>query len=166
MTEQATNQSQDERQFAVQRIYVKDISFETPNSPEIFRAEGQPTNNLSINTTVKPLDENHYEVVLTVTLTTKLEEKTVYIAEVQHAGIFLMSGFPDQEKGPMLGVYAPNQLFPYVREVVSDLINKGSFPQMVLQPVNFEAIYMQHQQQMAQKAKEAQQGQGEAQSTH
>ena len=163
MTEQATNQSQGERQFAVQRIYVKDVSFETPNSPDIFRAEGQPTNNLSINTTVKPLDEQHYEVVLTLTVTTKLEEKTVYIVEVQQAGIFMVSGFPDQEKGPMLGVFAPTQLFPYAREAISDLINKGSFPQMVLQPVNFEAIYMQHQQQMAQQE---QQAQGDPQDTH
>ena len=163
MTEQATNQSQGERQFAVQRIYIKDLSFETPNSPEIFRSEWKPENNLSINTTVKQLDENNYEIVLTLTLTTKVGDKTAYLIEVQQAGIFLLTGFPDREKGPMLGVFAPNQLFPYAREAISDLVTKGSFPQMVLQPVNFEAIYMQHQQQMAQQA---QQAQGEDGSTH
>jgi preprotein translocase subunit SecB len=158
MTEQADSQSQGERQFAVQRIYVKDISFETPNSPEIFRAEWKPENNLNLNTGAKQIEENLYEVTLTLTLTVKVGEKTAYLIEVQQAGIFTVQGFPEQEKGPMLGAYAPNLLFPYAREVITDLVNKGSFPQMVVQPINFEAIYMQHQQQLAQQA--------QAQGTH
>jgi preprotein translocase subunit SecB len=158
MTEQADSQSQGERQFAVQRIYVKDISFETPNSPEIFRAEWKPENNLNLNTGAKQIEENLYEVTLTLTLTVKVGEKTAYLVEVQQAGIFTVLGFPEQEKGTMLGAYAPNLLFPYAREVITDLVNKGSFPQMVVQPINFEAIYMQHQQQLAQQA--------QAQGTH
>ncbi len=157
MTEQANSQPQGERQFVIQRIYVKDVSFETPNSPEIFRIEWKPENNLNINTGAKQIGDNLYEVTLTLTLTVKVGDKTAYLIEVQQAGIFTVQGFPDQEKGPMLGAYAPNLLFPYAREVITDLVNKGSFPQMVLQPMNFEAIYMQHQQQLAE---------AQAQSTH
>ncbi len=160
MTEQANSQPQGERQFVIQRIYVKDISFETPNSPEIFRIEWKPENNLNLNTGAKQIGDDLYEVTLTLTLTVKAGDKTAYLIEVQQAGIFTVQGFPDQEKGPMLGAYAPNLLFPYAREVITDLVNKGSFPQMVLQPMNFEAIYMKHQQQLAQQAE------GQAQSTH
>ncbi len=160
MTEQANSQPQGERQFVIQRIYVKDISFETPNSPEIFRIEWKPENNLNLNTGAKQIGDDLYEVTLTLTLTVKVGDKTAYLIEVQQAGIFTVQGFPDKEQGPMLGAYAPNLLFPYAREVITDLVNKGSFPQMVLQPMNFEAIYMQHQQQLAQKAE------AQAQSTH
>lgn len=146
---------QAERQFAIQRIYLKDMSFEAPNSPDIFRTEGQPENNLNLNTAVNELAENTLEVVLTLTLTTKVGDKTAYLVEVQQAGIFTLSGFGEQEKGPMIGAYIPNILFPYAREVITDLVTKGSFPQMILQPINFEALYMQQQQQRAQ------QGQGE-----
>jgi len=149
-----SEEQQDQRQFAIQRIYVKDVSFEVPNAPDVFRAEnqGQPDNNLNLNSAVNPLDNDSYEVTLTLTLTTKIGEKTAYIAEVQQAGIFTLKGFSDQEKAPMLGAYCPNALFAYAREVISDLVTKGSFPQMVLQPVNFEALFMQHQQELAQRA--------------
>ena len=141
-----------QREFALQRIYTKDISFETPNSPTIFQQEWKPESSVSLNTGVNKLSDNVFEVILTVTVTTKLGKKTAYLAEVKQAGIFGISSFPEQELGPLLGSYCPNLLFPYVREVVSDLVTKGSFPQLVLQPVNFDALYAQHQQQMAQKA--------------
>jgi preprotein translocase subunit SecB len=159
MTDQDTAApAQDPRQFAIQRLYLKDVSFETPNSPDVFRQEWKPENNLNINTGVKQLEEGTYEVTLTLTLTTKVGENTAYLIEVQQAGIFTLNGFSEQEKAPMLGAYIPNTLFPYAREAISDLITKGSFPQMVLQPVNFDALFMQHQQELAQRA----QGQGEA----
>ncbi len=145
------NQQQMDREFALQRIYTKDISFETPNSPEIFQVDWQPQTNLNVNTHVNRLADDVFEVVLTVTVTTKVAEKTVYLAEVQQAGIFGMRGFPEQEMGPMLGAFCPNLLFPYAREVISDLVTKGSFPQMLLQPVNFDALYAQHQQQLAEQ---------------
>ena len=150
---EANTDAQEQRQFALQRIYTKDISFETPNSPDIFQKEWKPQSSLNLATEVRPLAEGVWEVVLSVTVTTKLEEQTAYLAEVKQAAIVSASGLSQAELGPLLGAYAPNQIFPYAREVVSDLVTKGSFPQMVLTPVNFDAIYAQHQQQLAEKAK-------------
>ena len=141
-----------QRQFSIQRIYTKDISFETPNSPEIFMKEWKPEINVNLNNTVKDLGEGNIEVSLTVTITAKIEDKTAYLAEATQAGIFLARGIPEEEMGPMLGVYCPNVLFPYVREVLSDLITRGSFPQFLLAPVNFEALYAQQIQQQQEAA--------------
>jgi preprotein translocase subunit SecB len=143
--EQTTN----ERQFAIQRIYTKDLSFESPNAPDIFRSEWKPENELSLNTKVNRIGDQVYEVILTVTVNVKVGDKTAFIAEVHQAGIFSLNGFPEQELGSMLGAYCPNLLFPYAREVVSDLVTKGSFPQLVLQHVSFDALFAQHQQQAA-----------------
>lgn len=151
MTKTATSDDA-KRELSLQRIYTKDLSFETPNSPAIFKQTWKPESTVNLNTEVSRLEENVYEVLLTVTLTTKIEEQTAYLAEVKQAGIFGIKGFPDQELGPLLGSYCPNLLFPYVREVVSDLVTKGSFPQLVLQPVNFDALYAQHQQTLAKQA--------------
>ncbi|MEW8506746.1 MAG: protein-export chaperone SecB [Candidatus Thiodiazotropha sp.] len=155
-----TDAKQDEpnREFAVQRIYTKDVSFETPNTPTVFQQEWKPETGVNLNTEVNKLNDTVFEVTLSVTVTTKVGEKTAYLAEVKQAGIFSINGFPEQEMGPLLGAYCPNQLFPYVREVISDIIMKGSFPQMVLQPVNFDMLYAQHQQELAKKA----QAEGEA----
>lgn len=140
-----------QRQFSIQRIYTKDISFETPNSPEIFMQEWKPEINVNLNNAVKELGEGNLEVSLTVTVTAKIEDRTAYLAEATQSGIFLARGIPEEEMGPMLGVYCPNVLFPYVREVLSDLINRGSFPQFLLAPVNFEALYAQQIQQQKQE---------------
>lgn len=145
-------QTNTERQFAIQRIYTKDVSFESPNAPEIFRGEWKPQNELNLNTKVNKLSDNAYEIVLSVTVTTKNADKTAFIVEVHQGGIFTLGGFSEQELGPMLGAYCPNLLFPYAREVVSDLVTKGSFPQLVLQHVSFEALFAQHQQQAASEA--------------
>ena len=160
MTEEA-KQEEHKREFALQRIYTKDISFETPNSPAVFQKEWKPESSVNLNTEVSKLSDNVYEVMLTVTITTKIGDKTAYLAEVKQAGICGINGFPDKEMGPLLGSYCPNLLFPYVREVVSDLVTKGSFPQLVLQPVNFDALYAQHQQEMAKKMAE-----GKAEAKH
>jgi preprotein translocase subunit SecB len=141
-----------ERHFSVQRVYTKDVSFESPNAPEIFRGEWKPTHELNLNTKIDRLDETVYEVVLAVTVTAKMGERTAFIVEVQQAGIFTTAGFPEAEMGPLLGAYCPSLLFPYAREVVSDLVVKGSFPQLVLQHVNFDALFAQHQQQAAAEA--------------
>jgi preprotein translocase subunit SecB len=142
------------REFAVQRIYTKDISFETPNSPAVFQQEWKPETGVNLNTAVNKLSDEVFEVTLTVTVTSKLGEQTAYLCEVTQAGIFTAKGFPEQEMGPLLGAFCPNQLFPYLREVVSELVMKGSFPQMVLQPVNFDMIYAQHQQERAKKVQQ------------
>ncbi len=138
-----SDQTNPERQFAVQRIYIKDMSFESPNAPEIFRGEWKPQNELDLNTKVNRLADQAYEVVLSVTVTAKVGEKTAFIAEIHQAGIFTLGGFSEQELGPMLGAYCPNLLFPYAREAITDLVVRGSFPQLVLQHVSFDALFAQ-----------------------
>jgi preprotein translocase subunit SecB len=128
-------------QFTVEKIYVKDVSFEAPNAPQIFQEQGQPQLNMSLNQKVGRLNDAVFEVVLGVTLTCTLGEKTVYLAEVQQAGIFGLGGFDDRNLDMMLGTYCPNVLFPYVRQAISDLIVSGGFPPFYLQPINFDGLY-------------------------
>lgn len=139
-----------EKQFAIQKIYTKDISFETPNSPQIFTQKWEPALDLNLGTHVESLENSMFEVALNITVTVKLGEATAYLVEVTQAGIFTVAGFSDQEMGPMMGSFCPNILFPYAREVISDLVSKGGFPQLLLAPVNFDALYMQHLQQSQQ----------------
>ena len=137
--------------FTIQKIYTKDISFETPNSPAIFtQTEWNPDVNVQLNSRATVLEDNAHEVVLAVTVTVKLGDKTAYLAEVQQAAIFKIENFPAEQMGHVLGSFCPNILFPYVREAISDLVARGGFPQMLLAPVNFDAIYAQHMQQQAQ----------------
>jgi preprotein translocase subunit SecB len=145
---------QNTREFALQRIYIKDVSFETPNSPAIFSEEWKPESNLNINSNVTKLADDTYEVVLTITVTTKVGDKTAFLVEIQQAGIFGVKGFADAELGHMMGAYCPNVLFPYARELISDLVGKGSFPQLLLSPVNFDAVYAQHMHEQQKKAGE------------
>ncbi|WP_394752433.1 protein-export chaperone SecB [Crenothrix sp.] len=139
-----------EKQFSIQKIYTKDLSFETPNSPKIFTEKWEPTVDFNLGTNTVALDNSFYEITLKVTITVKCADTTAYLIEVNQAGIFALSGFEDQEMGPMVGSFCPNILFPYAREVVSDLVSKGGFPQLLLSPVNFDALYSQHVQQMQQ----------------
>lgn len=138
-------QNTDERTFAIQRIYTKDISFESPNSPHIFLDNIQPEVQLNLGSTINQLNEQNFEVVLTVNVEGKHEDKTVFLVEVHQAGIFLINGFSQEEMKPLLNIGVPNILFPYAREVVSDLVVRGGLPQLILQPVNFEALYAQQQ---------------------
>ena len=128
-------------QFTVEKIYLKDVSFEAPNAPQIFNEQGQPQLNMNLNQKVGRLDGDMFEVILGVTLTCVLNEKTVYLAEVEQAGIFGLAGFDDRTLDMMLGTYCPNVLFPYVRQSISDLITAGGFPPFYMQPINFEALY-------------------------
>jgi len=128
-------------QFTVEKIYIKDVSFEAPNTPQVFSEQGQPQLGMNLNQKVGRLDEAMYEVVLGVTLTCTLNDKTVYLAEVEQAGIFGLSGFDERTLDMMLGTYCPNVLFPYVRQSISDLITSGGFPPFYMQPINFEALY-------------------------
>lgn len=152
MSEPTANQDKPIRQLAFQRIYLKDVSFEVPHAPQIFREEWRPENALNLGTAVKQLDPETFEVVLTLTLTCKIGNSTAFLVEIQQAGIFSFQGFNQQELAPLLGAYCPNTLFPYAREVVSDLVAKGSFPGMMLQPVNFDTLFMQRQQELAAQA--------------
>jgi preprotein translocase subunit SecB len=140
-----------EKQFSIQKIYTKDMSFETPNSPKIFTEKWEPSVEFNLGTNVATLENSMYEVSITTTITVKCADTTAYLVEVVQAGIFSITGFSDQEMGPMVGSFCPNILFPYAREVVSDLVVKGGFPQLLLAPVNFDALYAQHLQQVQQQ---------------
>ena len=137
----------EDKQFSIQKIFAKDVSFESPGSPEIFTAKWEPSVDFNLGTNVETLEDNIYEITLTVTVTVKCVDATAYLVEVSQAGIFSLTGFSEQEMGPMLGSFCPNILFPYAREVVSDLVTKGGFPQLLLAPVNFDALYSQHLEQ-------------------
>ena len=140
------------KQFQIQRIYLKDVSVETPNTPAIFREQWQPEVNVQLGNTAKILADGVHEVMTSVTVTAKLGEKTAYLIEVHQAGIFTIAGFDQREFGAMVGSYCPNILFPFAREVVADLVTKAGFPQLLLSPVNFDAIYAQHQAQLEQQS--------------
>jgi len=149
MSEQDSNQvgSQEQapqQQFVLQKIYVKDLSFESPDVPNAFRLKWEPNVNIELNSKGNQLDANTHEVVLGLTVTVKLEDKVIYLIEVQQAGIFGLTGFSEQEMGAMLGSYCPNLLYPFAREVISDIVTKAGFPQLLLAPVNFDAIYQDH----------------------
>ncbi|MFK8032081.1 MAG: protein-export chaperone SecB [Gammaproteobacteria bacterium] len=148
MAEQAAG----ERQIAIQRIYVKDISFESPKSPDVFGEEWKPDVNLQLNTRSAKRDDGTYEVVLTVTIDTKNDNGSVFLCEVQQAGLFAIKGFSDDEVKQVVGSFCPNQLFPYARAAIADLVSRGGFPNLALQPINFDALLAQHQQEL-QKAK-------------
>lgn len=148
----AEDQNPAEKQFSIQKIYTKDLSFETPNAPKIFREKWEPAVDFNLSTHADKLDANVFEVVLTVTITVKSAEMVAYLVEVKQAGIFTIENFSDPELNAMLGSFCPNILFPYAREVVSDLVNKGGFPQLLLAPVNFDALYNQHLHELQQKA--------------
>ncbi|MEJ5209188.1 MAG: protein-export chaperone SecB [Lysobacteraceae bacterium] len=128
-------------QFGLQRIYVKDASFEAPNAPQIFQEQGQPELQLNLGQKVSNLSEGVFEVVLTVSLTCTINSKNAYLAEVQQAGIFNISGLDAQNTDGLLGTYAPNALFPYARRLIADLVQDGGFQPFLLQPINFDQIY-------------------------
>lgn len=147
--------SEESQQFAIQKIYLKDVSFESPNSPQSFtNGKWQPQINVQINSSNQAIAENVYEVVLNITVTAKHEEKTAFLAEVKQAGVFTMVGFPEENVGGMVGAYCPEVLFPFAREAVAELVSKGGFPQLLLAPVNFNALYTQQMQQQAAAATE------------
>lgn len=143
----ATDGQPRQQQVTIHNIYLKDASFESPNAPEIFRQNAQPKVQVNVAVNTNALSEDTYDVVLTVTVTAKFDgDKTAFLAETLQGGIFGLKGFNDNELGAMLGIYCPNMLFPYAREAIAGMVSKGGFPQLVLQPVNFEAIYAQHLQ--------------------
>lgn len=141
-------------EFAIQRIYVKDLSLETPNSPGIFLEQWQPELQMDLATDASHiLEDGIREVVLTVTITVKLKTKVAFLIEAKQAGIFMMKGFTDDQLHHMLGSFCPNILYPYAREVVTDAVVRAGFPQLYLAPVNFEALYEQQKKQAAEKGK-------------
>ena len=127
-------------QLALERIYVKDMSLEVPGA-DVFTREWQPELDINLSSAAEKLDDDHYQVMLTVNVTANNGGETAFIAEVHQAGIFMLQNIPEEQLGAILGAYCPNVLFPYAREVVSDIVTRGSFPQLLLAPVNFDQAY-------------------------
>lgn len=156
----AAQGEQQQPQFAIQRIFVKDVSFEAPNAPEIFRKEWTPSLNVDMNVSNRKLDEGVYEVTLTLTAKNTVGEETAFLCEVAQAGIFTVSEeMPEPNKAHTLGAFCPNILFPYARETISSLVTRGTFPQLNLAPVNFDAVFAQHVQQQQSQQQAAEQKQ-------
>ena len=135
--------------FGIEKLYVKDLSVEVPNAPEIFLERDQPQVEIQLNTSGRGVGEGVFEVVLTVTVTAKFGEKTVFLVEVGQGGIFRSQNVADEQIEPLIAVACPNILFPFAREAVSDAVARAGFQPIILQPVNFEGMYMQRLQQQA-----------------
>jgi preprotein translocase subunit SecB len=150
-----TEKKQDGPMFSIARIYVKDVSFEAPNAPEIFKQEWKPEVNVDLQTKTNRMEEAVYEVLLHITVTVKMADKVAFLVEVHQSGIFTIKGFPKEQLSHALGSMCPSILYPYAREAISDLVIKGGFPQLLLAPVNFDALYLQH---LEQQKKSGEQG--------
>jgi preprotein translocase subunit SecB len=155
--QQVADNAVDSPVFSIDKIYVKDLSIEVPNAPQIFLERETPGIDIELHSTANNIGEGYYEVVLTVTVTAKLEEKVVFLVQVGQAGIFQIRNVPEEALNPLLSIAAPTALFPYAREAVSDATTRCGFPPVVLTPVNFEAMYMAQQQEAAAAAAATQQ---------
>ena len=132
----------DSKQIIIQKLYIKDASFESPNSPKVFKgAEWKPKTDLNLSSTHAPFEDDTHEVILTVTVEAKDEENVIFLAERKQAGLFQISGYNEEELEAIVGVFCPNTLFPYARESIANMITKGGFPEFILQPINFDALY-------------------------
>ena len=145
-------QASNEKQLMLQKIYIKDMSFESPKAPEIFMSEGKANTQLNIGSGNRQLDADTLEVTLTLTIESKDGEETLFLIEVVQAGIFTIKGYNDQERAMLLGSFCPGTLFPFAREAIADIVSKGGFPQLLLQPINFDALYAQALQQRQMQA--------------
>lgn len=141
----------DQPVFAIEKIYVKDLSLEIPNAPQVFLEREGPQIDVQLHTQGSPVSDGVFEVVLTVTITAKLQEKSVFLVEVAQAGIFQLRNVPQENIEQLLGVACPNILFPYVRETISDVVTRAGFPPVILNPMNFETLYAQRKQAPAEK---------------
>jgi preprotein translocase subunit SecB len=144
-----------EATLTIQKLYVKDSSFEVPNAPQIFQEQAQPQVQLNLSQKVANFAENLYEVVLTVTVTCKVGDKTAYLAEVQQAGVFGLVGFPPNDLQQVLATYCPHTLYPYARQAIGNMILDGGFPPFNLQPINFEQMYIEQARRRAEGESEA-----------
>jgi preprotein translocase subunit SecB len=138
---------QPQAMFQIEKIYVKDVSLEIPNAPQIFMQQAQPQLEVRIDTAAEPFNEGYFEASVSATVTAKIGDKTLFLAEVVQAGIFQMRNVPPDDLKPLLGIACPTILFPYLRETISDLVVRGGFPPVLLAPVSFEALYVQRLQQ-------------------
>jgi len=135
--------AENNQKFEIQKIFIKDVSFESPNSPAVFREQWKPKTDIHLTAENRKIEDDLYEVVLNVTVTSTQEERTAFLIELKQAGIFLIRDFPDEQRNQLLGSYCPHTLFPFAREAISDFASKGGFPPLLLSPVNFDALYAQ-----------------------
>lgn len=133
--------------FQIEKVYVKDLSLEIPHAPQVFTEPVQPQIDVQIESAESSFRPDYYEVTLSVTVTARAGERTIFLAEVVQAGIFAMRNIPEADLGPLLGIACPTVLFPYARESVSDLVTRGGFPPLLLSPISFEQLYLQRMQQ-------------------
>ena len=152
MTTEQEPAAQETTAFAIEKLYIKDLSVEVPNAPAIFLENQAPEVALQLQTKAQHLSDEAFESTLTVTVTAKIGEKTVFLVEISQSGIFLIRNVPEENLEPLLSIACPNILFPYAREVISDTVARAGFAPVILQPVNFEALYAAQQQEQAQKA--------------
>ena len=146
-------EAQNERQgLSIEKLFLKDISVEVPNSPDIFTSRETPQISVELNNKATPLPDNYFEVALQVIVTSKIADKTAFLVDITQAGIFHVKNIPEETVEPIIAVACPNILFPYAREAVSDLITKAGFTAVLLNPINFEALYIQQKQQAQQKS--------------
>jgi preprotein translocase subunit SecB len=159
-------QENSQRQILLQKIYVKDFSFESPNAPEVFtKGDWSPKTNLNLRSSHNPSHSDVHEVVLTVTVDAKHEDKTLFLVELQQAGLFQISGYSKEEFEAIVGTFCPNTLFPYAREAVASVVARGGFPEFLLQPINFDALYAESRKQaQAQAESETVAGNGSVES--
>ncbi|WP_237057385.1 protein-export chaperone SecB [Microbulbifer sediminum] len=150
----AANPETSNVQFQMQRIYLKDLSFETPMGAEVFKKQWKPQVNQELNTKTAKIEDDLYEVALTLTITVKLEDETAFLVEVQQAGLFAIKGMEGQQLAQALNTACPQILFPYAREVVDNVVTKGSFPALMLPPINFDALFAAAMQQAQQQAEQ------------
>jgi preprotein translocase subunit SecB len=135
--------------FQIEKVYVKDMSLEIPHAPKVFMEQVQPQLEVQINTGAENFAEGYYEVTVTATVTARIGERTLFLAEAVQAGVFQLRNVSAQDLGPLLGIACPTVLYPYLREAISDIINRGGFPAVILAPLSFEALYLQQQQNAA-----------------
>jgi preprotein translocase subunit SecB len=148
-----------QKQLLLQKIYVKDLSFESPKAPMVFTTNVSPQTQLNVRSSAQQVAQDTQEVTLTITVEAKDNNATLFLAEVAQAGIFLIQGYTAEEQSIIVGSFCPNTLYPFAREAVSDLVSKGGFPPLLLQPLNFDAIYAQAMQERAARANSATAGQ-------
>ena len=140
-------QQQTQPTFQIEKVYVKDMSLEIPHAPKVFLEQVQPQLEVQINTGADNFAEGYFEVTVTATVTARLGERTLFLAEARQAGIFQVRGVSPQELGPLLGIACPTVIYPYLRETIQDMVARGGFPPVILAPLSFEALYQQQQQQ-------------------
>ncbi len=164
-----TDEQQAKKQFAIQKLYIKDSSFESPGAPECFSfKQWEPKIDINLTNNQRKVDEGLYEAVLVITATVSHQDETAFLVEVQQAGLFTIDGFDEEETRYLVGSQCMNILFPYLREAMSDLSVRGGFPPLLLSPVNFDALYQQHmqKQQQGKEPTEAAEAEADAEAKH